>query len=96
MATYTLIRPTVEATQLTRESVEAHLFDNEPLPEGFQLRAADYHPVNRTFTLARFWCMTTDDDHVVCEIGEWRVTFPDGHIECQPSPYFEKTYKLAD
>jgi hypothetical protein len=94
---FTLIQPEVNAVQLTRESVEAHLFDKAPLPEGFTLSGADFHPINRTISRAWFRCLLHQGDYAVCEIGTWRVEFPDGHMECWGNPQlFAQTYKPVE
>lgn len=85
---------TCEAYQLTRAMVEAHLFDEVPLPAGLTVRRSACHRANRT--LSEFvGCVTTihgeptpvvEGDYVITE-----PTNPERHYPCKPD-IFEKRW----
>jgi hypothetical protein len=89
----------VSATQLTREAVEAHLFDKEPLPDGFILSRADYHPVDRKIWSFYARICKVPRNHEApgtpVGIGDWRLEFADGHIEARVPEAFEREYEAA-
>jgi hypothetical protein len=71
-------KPTeVEAYQLTKELIAAHVLDNAPLP-GVHMSAHDSHPGRREVYRTRQYVKTIQQRHVYVEPGEWIVQESDG------------------
>jgi hypothetical protein len=82
----------VEAVQLTRAVIEAHLFDKAPLPEGVNLWNASYHAGNRTIGYARFGIKTLEGNMEASE-GDWIIKGVAGEFyPCKPD-IFAATYE---
>lgn len=86
----------VEAYQITKEMVEAAMFDGQPYPKGLRLCSAGTYPPARRIN---GWngAVTTihgEEAHVV--IGDWIITEPDGEhfYPCKPD-IFEAIYDRA-
>ena len=84
----------IEAVQLTREVIEAHIFDNKPLPDGVIMSRANYNPERRELLSASFTIKTLEGDMKVTE-GDWVITGVKGErYPCKPD-IFEATYELV-
>lgn len=82
----------IEAFQLTRELIEAHLFDKQELPFGVRSSSATYHPVWRTITHCSF-SIKTLDGRMPAEPGDWITRNVQGELyPCKPDA-FEATYE---
>lgn len=88
-------RPVViEAFQLTRELIEAHLFDKQELPFGVCSSTASYHSGNRTITHCSF-SIETPEGRVRARQGDWIIRFGQGELyPCKPDT-FEASYEPA-
>lgn len=82
----------IEATQLTREVVEAFLWDGGALPDGCRLGSASHHPENRR--LHKFHAtVDTLEGPLRAEIGDWIIRGVAGEFyPCKPD-IFEATYE---
>lgn len=76
----------IDAYQVTREMLEAYLFDQVPLPIGLVVDRADYHPVNRTISHYTMRVRTIQGDRVSVDVSDWVITEPDGihFYPCKP------------
>lgn len=84
----------IEATQFTRQMIEAHLFDKAALPDGVRLLSADYHPGNRTVSRAKFGIKTLEGTMEVSE-DDWIITGVKGErYPCKPD-IFAATYEAV-
>ena len=95
MARYKKLPVEIEAYQITKEMVEAALFDGKPYPQGLRLSSAGTYPPRKIN--AWFGAVTTihgQDATVV--IGDWIITEPDGehYYPCKPD-IFSQTYEKA-
>jgi hypothetical protein len=71
-------KPTeIEAYQLTKELIAAHVLDNAPLP-GVSVTASSRHQERREVWNTRQHVTTIQGQHVQVEPGEWIVQEPDG------------------
>lgn len=83
----------IEAQQLTREAIEAHLFDGLPLPRGVTLRSADFHSADRIIYRVRLTVTTIHGQQTDIVEGDWVLPESDGEhfYPCKPD-IFEATY----
>ena len=91
-------RPTeIEAYQLTRQMIEAHLWDEAVLPDGLSLRRAHHNRNRRTITDAVYMVTTIHGQSADVVEGDYVITEPDGvhHYPCK-SDIFEKKYCPID
>lgn len=87
----------VEAYQITRELLEAILFDGQPYPKGLQVTSASFHKERRQI-YAWFGEVTTIHNQKTKVVeGDWVITEPNGinHYPCKPD-IFEATYESVD
>lgn len=88
-------KETITAVKLTEEMAWAYLLEHAPLPEGFSLAGANYHPGNKTIT--RFRVTTKGRTPVGCPcvggIGDWLVTDEQGRCYTADPETFEADYE---
>lgn len=83
----------IEAYQITRELLEAILFDGQPYPKGLQMTSASYNKEHR-YISAWFGEVTTIHNQKTKVVeGDWIITEPNGinHYPCKLD-IFEQTY----
>lgn len=82
----------IEAFQLTRERIEAELFDKVSLPWGVKCSSASYHPIDRTIRVVRYFIKTLEGSMEAKE-GDWIIRGVAGEIyPCKPD-IFAATYE---
>lgn len=74
---YRSIPSEIEAYQLTKELLHAHVLDGVLLP-GVEITGATYHQERRTVSKTRQCVTTIQGQRVFVEPGEWIVQEPDG------------------
>jgi hypothetical protein len=85
----------IDAVQFTREIIEAHVFDNGPLPDGVIAQRLEYHTGDRKLWSHTFIIKTLEGQHVVSE-GDWVITGVKGErYPCKPD-VFAMTYEECD
>lgn len=81
----------VEAVQMTRDVVAAHVFDGAPLPEGVKMVRADIHRDQRKIYSSKFVIKTLEGDMEV-SWDDWVIIGVKGErYPCKPD-IFEATY----
>ena len=76
----------IEAYQITRELLEAILFDGQPYPKGLQMTSASYNKENRTISAWFGEVVTIHNQKTKVIEGDWIITEPNGlnHYPCKP------------
>ena len=96
MAKYRKKPVVIEATQLTREIIEASVFDDGPLPDGVIQSACSCHPGRRELFSISLRVVTIHERSTPVVEGDWIITEPGGkhHYPCKPD-IFDATYDDA-
>lgn len=84
---------TFDAEQLTQKQVEAHLFDNAPLPKGVRVTSANYHPKNRTISTVT---MRTLGNNHIANVGDWIIKGTDGNFSACDQEVFSEMYEVVE
>ena len=84
----------IEAYQITRELLEAILFDGQPYPKGLQMTSASYNKQNKTISDWFGEVITIHNQKAKVIEGDWIITEPNGlnHYPCKPH-IFNLTYE---
>ena len=83
----------IEAYQITRELLEAILFDGQQYPKGLQMISASYNKEDRHILDWFGEVITIHNQRTKVVEGDWIITEPNGinHYPCK-SGIFEQTY----
>lgn len=83
----------IEAYQITRELLEAILFDGKSYPKGLQMTSASYHKERRHISAWFGEVITIHNQKTKVIEGDWIITEPNGinHYPCKPD-IFEQSY----
>lgn len=93
MTTYRRKPEYVSAVQLTQQTIDAHVLDRVPLPEGCRLTSSRAHPPTRTVQFAAVRLVTPRLELVMP--GDWIVRSADGVLSvCRPDA-FEAMYEAV-
>lgn len=83
---------TIEAHQLTRPVIEAHIFDGHELPFGLRIGASRYHKENRILYDFRL-SIDTLEGQMEAKENDWIIKGVKGELyPCKPD-IFEATYE---
>lgn len=84
----------IEAHQITKELVEAHILDKHEMPFNLHISNCDYHPERRVVYKWRLGIDTLEGRMQVSE-GDWIIKGVAGELyPCKPD-IFEKTYEAV-
>jgi hypothetical protein len=84
----------IDAVQLTREVIEAYLWDGGALPDGVRLSHSSHHPGRREVYQFRAHIKTLEGD-MECREGDWIIRGVKGELyPCKPD-IFEATYEAV-
>jgi hypothetical protein len=97
MARYRKLPVEIEAYQITKEMVEAALFDGKPYPKGLRLSSAGTYPPTRRINAWHGIVTTIHGQETHVQIGDWIIAEPDGeHFYPCKSDIFAETYELVE
>ena len=83
-------RAVIEAEQLTKEVIDAHIFDKAQLPFGL---CAIYHPGDYTISYFRISWNAGNAGRVVAQEGDWIIKGADGRLTVCAPEAFAATYE---
>jgi hypothetical protein len=84
----------IEAHQITRKVIEAHILDKHELPFGLSLSGSNWHQDNRQVYSWRLGIETLEGRMAVAE-DDWVIKSVAGELyPCKPE-IFEKTYEAV-
>lgn len=94
MTTYRRKPSCVSAVQLTQDTVNAHVLDKTPLPDGCVLTSSDSHPLTRRVDHAIVRLRTEKRERVMP--GDWIMRAEDGTLSVVKPEAFAEMYEAVD
>lgn len=82
----------VQATQLTKELIDAAVLDEAPLPAGVEIVGADYHQERREVRRAVVM-VSTGGRRELANVGDWITTDKSGFVAHWPADIFERVFE---